>query len=398
MRAFSTRLGGLLAMLQVLGGCATGHLPENRLDAQWMAQQDPFRPLAACHAGAPPEGYAADREVPAESLGGRALFLGAGDRLRLNLAGDETYVSGTYVIAADGTITLPRAGPVTVQGQDEQAARHAIQAALVGAGVARPGDGFLDLRLIESAGVSVAVGGAVFDPGQVRTGERPADAPRPQEANRFGDDNPGRTLSGALRAAGGLRPDADVRQVWVQRDGRWARVDLLALIDGTGMPDLTLRGGDRIFVPSTGCFDTRLVRPTAVTAPGVRVYMSNLTRPATSNAASAIGHDATSLPYGTRMLQGLVDMNCVGGSAMNARRSAVLISRNPINRRSIVIARSVEGLVREAGRDDWDPYLMPGDSLACYDSAMSNVQDVVSLLGTFTGLATTAVVVKSATN
>jgi hypothetical protein len=139
--------------------------------------------------------------------------------------------------------------------------------------------------------------------------------------------------------------------------------------------------GDRIFVPSLGCFQPELVRPSPVTSPGVRVFMSNLSRPAASNASSAIGKDSTSLPYGTRLLQGLVAANCVGGSNLNAQRSAVLISRNPINGRSVVIARQIETLVRDSDRDDADPYLMPGDAIACYDSKAMTLVDAISLVG-----------------
>ena len=123
--------------------------------------------------------------------------------------------------------------------------------------------------------------------------------------------------------------------------------------------------------------------------------MSNLSRPANNNAGAAVGKDATSLPYGTRLLQGLVSMNCVGGSAMNAGRRAVLISRNPINGRSVVIERAVERLVRDAGRDDSDPYLMPGDAIACYDSRWMNVQDAVALVGSAASVATPAILLRS---
>lgn len=109
--------------------------------------------------------------------------------------------------------------------------------------------------------------------------------------------------------------------------------------------------------------------------------MSNLTRPAASNANSAIGRDATSLPYGTRFLQGLVSANCVGGiQVTNAGRWGVLISRNPVTGESEVIARSVEGLVRRADRDDFNPVLLPGDAIACYDSHVTNARDVISAL------------------
>ena len=109
--------------------------------------------------------------------------------------------------------------------------------------------------------------------------------------------------------------------------------------------------------------------------------MSNLTRPAASNAASAIGQEATRLPYGTRFLQGLVSANCVGGTqATNARRWGVLISRNPVTGQSEVIARSVEDLVRRADRDDFNPLLLPNDAIACYDSHATNARDVIAMM------------------
>jgi hypothetical protein len=122
-----------------------------------------------------------------------------------------------------------------------------------------------------------------------------------------------------------------------------------------------------------------LARPSRITPPGIRVFMSNLTRPATSNATSAINEYSTKLPYGTRFLQGLVSANCVGGiQATNARRWAVLISRNPITGESEVVARSVEDLVRRADRDDFNPVLLPNDAIACYDSHVTNVRDVIA--------------------
>ena len=124
-----------------------------------------------------------------------------------------------------------------------------------------------------------------------------------------------------------------------------------------------------------------LARPSRITPPGIRVYMSNLTRPATSNATSAIGDYSTKLPYGTRFLQGLVSANCVGGiQATNARRWAVLMSRNPITGESEVIARSIEDLVRRADRDDFNPVLLPNDAIACYDSHVTNARDIIAMM------------------
>ncbi|WP_246543812.1 polysaccharide biosynthesis/export family protein [Novosphingobium profundi] len=364
-----------------------------------MTQQYPLQTLASCRAGEPPEQLLAGKAMDSALARASGFALGPGDRVRLTLAGDDGLVTGLYVVGPDGSIVLPGTGRVPVQGLDEMAAGNAVFAALRQRAMVRGERTFLDLRLDESAGVWVQVGGAVFDPGRVRAGERSAEALAARgQGNPSGDENPMRTLAGALRAAGGLRPDADVSRIYLVRGAQWTRIDLLGLLTGGEARDVIVQAGDRIFVPSTGCFDARLVRPSAVTAPGIRVYMSNLTRPAASNASSAIGKETTSLPYGTRFLQGLVDMNCVGGSAMNKNRRAVLISRNPMNGQSIAIQRNIEDLVRGADRDARDPYLMPGDALACYDSGLSNVQDVVSLLGNVAGVAATTIILEGASN
>jgi len=158
------------------------------------------------------------------------------------------------------------------------------------------------------------------------------------------------------------------------------------VLDGGPVEDPLLAAGDRVHVPSRGCFQISLARPSRITPPGIRVFMSNLTQPSASNANSAIGQHASQLPYGTRLLQGLVSANCVGGiQATNAQRWAVLISRNPISGESEVIARSIEGLVRRSDRDHFNPVLLPNDAIACYDSNVTNYRD---LARTFTDILT----------
>ena len=81
--------------------------------------------------------------------------------------------------------------------------------------------------------------------------------------------------------------------------------------------------------------------------------------------------------YGARFLDAIVGMNCLGGTKLvNANRTAALISRNPVTGESIVIERRVEELLRSANRDDFNPYIMPEDALACYDSSVTNIFDV----------------------
>jgi hypothetical protein len=141
-------------------------------------------------------------------------------------------------------------------------------------------------------------------------------------------------------------------------------------------------------VPSRGCFQAALMAPGPIMPPGVSVHMSNLTQPARANGPSGVGRDVREMRYGARFLQAVFSMNCVGGAkATNADRYAVLFSRNPVTGRSVVIERRVEDLLRRADRDGLDPYLLPGDAVACYDSSVTDLTEVARAIGTAAGAA-----------
>lgn len=374
----------LVASASLLAGCATMERPSNAVGSQYAPQQLD-RPAATnmqCRNAMVPVTDLPATQVPSHMLAGTPDLLASGDRVRLKVAGDEDSLSRTYVLAANGTITLDGRLVIPVAGQSISEAEKAIAQQLLAAGLIRGLKNSVRLQLIELGGVSVAVSGAVFEPGMIRVGERNAETRGVNLSNSdSGDRNVSRSLTATLRAAGGIRPDADLASVYLIRGGQWTRIDLTGAIYGHAIDDIALTSNDRVIVGSRNCFQDDLVKPSQVTAPGIRVYMSNLSRPSNNNASSAIGRDATSLPYGTRLSQAMVAANCVGGSTMNAARKVVLMSRNPVNGQSVVIQRSVEKLVRHADRDQQDPYLMPGDSLACYDSMAMNLRDVVSLVG-----------------
>ena len=56
------------------------------------------------------------------------------------------------------------------------------------------------------------------------------------------------------------------------------------------------------------------------------------------------------------------------------------MSTNPVTRRTEVVQRSVETLLRARERDSINPYLMPDDSVACYDSPVTEAADVASIV------------------
>lgn len=304
--------------------------------------------------------------------------LSPGDLLRIEITRGEGF-DGDFVIGPNGYVKLPHIGDIPAAGTTLKGLENNVSRLLVAGGFFKPNFVQTSISVLHWAPINVSVSGSVFQSGDVLLNEKKADSDPEVRLNANGDFTSQRRLSSALFASAGVRPDADIRNIVVTRNGRRRVFDMTGALTGGSLEDPLLVAGDRVHVPSRGCFQIALARPSRITPPGVRVFMSNLTRPAASNANSAIGKHSTELPYGTRFLQGLVSANCVGGiQATNARRWGVLISRNPITGESEVVARSIEDLVRRADRDDFNPVLLPNDAIACYDSHVTNVRDVIA--------------------
>lgn len=299
-----------------------------------------------------------------------------GDRFNLQVPGAPEFTTD-YVINADGRVYLPYAGEVRATGLTNRELGQVIERALLKAKLFQP-DGFkIAVRPVMYAPINVTIAGAVFLPGRFTIASRDEKL----GLGKVGDSPLDRNVASALRAAGGVRPDADLTNIRHLRDGKWTRLDWQGALTGAPIDDVILIEGDHIEVTETGCFQSALVRPSQITPPGMRIFISNLSVPAPSNATSAVNKDSSNMPYGAKLLQGLVSANCVGGSrASNASRYGVLISRNPKTHRTEVIQRSIEQLVLSPDRDEINPYLMPDDAIACYDSAVIDAREIAATI------------------
>jgi polysaccharide export outer membrane protein len=331
---------------------------------------------------APHGGTRRSTSIPRALQGQR---LSRDDLLDVRIAGDDTF-EGRYTVAQDGTVHLPFLPRVQAQGRSV----HSVQAAI---GQALIQEGFytevprISVRVTDYAAVQAAVSGAVFEPRGITIGGASGDDIDAARQEALGASSTNRTLSAALRSAGGVRPDADLSAVHLTRAGIVHVLDLRAMAEGNATNDVVILADDQIEVPSLGCFQDALMRPSTISPPGISLYLSNLTVPAVGNASSGIGREVRQVPYGTRYMQAVVNSNCVGGTrATSAARSAVLFTRNPMTGISAVIERDIETLLHRADRDDYDPYLLPGDAVACYDSAVTNVTDIAAALGVVLGL------------
>ena len=358
----------------------------NAPNAAWMPEQSPNATLRQClpsqqaALAAAPE-ISGLQQVDAMQLLGLEDRLTIGDVLGIKVAGDKGRLTGDYVIGLDGRVRLAGGISVPLKGMTVAEAQDELRSQLIRAGQIRNLPGNVHVQMVETASVAVAVSGATFYPGPIRVGERSAeDKAAAGLQGRRGDVNFRRSLITAIMAAGGVRPDAAIENVIVIRGRQWAQVDLSGLLSGIGNTPLPVTDQDRIIVPSSGCFNAQLMRPSAITPPGVKIFMSNLTRSANNNAGAGINSESTSFAYGSRLLDAAIAGNCAGGNLLTADRSIVQISRNPFNGQSVVIERKVEHLIRNADRDAQNPFLMPGDSVVCYDGAMTNVREVLGMV------------------
>ena len=305
-----------------------------------------------------------------------------GDTLRLRFA-EMPSLDGLYQIDAFGNLDLPFSDSLKASGKTRRQLSVLIKEQMIDSQWFYSDTANIDISLVRLAPVNVAVLGAVFNPGRLSINNQPANKPEDAIQNSGGAFSHGRDLVAALSASGGVRPDADLQNIFLQRDGRIYQLDLAAIVSGTQFTSTpALINGDVIFVASTGIENPRLIYPSQITPPGMRVFMSNLTAPALSNAQSAVGADATRLPYGSTLLDSAISANCVGGTQMaNASRSIVLVTRNYGSNHQLVIERSINELLANSSSASINPFVMPNDGVACYDSKFTNFRDVARGIG-----------------
>ena len=393
-------LRALMAILLpvVLAGCANLQLPANKpqpmfdrekmasLDGRdvWASRQQ--TPVIANNGVCAPAG--ASSFIMPQDLSHRhpparrdlTMRYSPGDRLNVFVPGSPEF-TGDYAVNADGRVILPFAGEIEAVGLSNAELTRKVEAGLIKAGAFKPEKFLISVRPVQYAPINVTVAGAVFLSGRFVINNISAADKGDKALAKYGDSPIERFVAAALRAAGGVRPDADLTRITLHRGKQTFVLNWQGAITGAPVDDVPLLEGDHIQVGEAPCFQSALVRPSQITPPGIRVFMANVTAPSFGSAVAGITKDSGSVPYGTRLLAGLVSGNCVGGSrASNAARYAVLISRNPKTMETEVIQRSIEDMVLSPDRDTVNPYLMPDDSIACYDSAITDVREIATTI------------------
>lgn len=304
------------------------------------------------------------------------LKLSKGDKLKIGILNGEEF-SSEVEVNSDGYIYLPYLSAISAHGLNFSELKQGIENQLITEQLMLPGTIRISVTPLRWAPINVTVSGAVFQSGLQFINRKSDTELKDDSSNHTGDQASERSIAAALRASGGIRPDADLKNIIVTRGPHTISLDFSGVLNGSPVPHLTLMANDHIHVPEKATFNDELARPSQVTAPGIRVFISNLTQPASSNSQSAVDTEATRFPYGTRLLTGAVGGNCVGGAQMtNASRHLLLITKNPMTQEIDVVERSIDNLIAHSWQSKMNPILLPGDSIACYDSTVTNIREI----------------------
>ena len=318
-----------------------------------------------------------------------ALPLSPGDRIEVSIPND-TYFARVYEVNQDGNLEIPYLGLLPVIGLEPLEVQEKLSEALIEKKFFPPNRLQLSIQVLIWAPVQVSVAGEVFQPGRILIND-PNDPPAITSISTDSRQVTGsypvrRYLTVAVRAAGGVLPTADLTQVKLVRNNQEQIVDLSGIFAGSPITDIPLIAGDQVVVPPSDRFQPELMRPSQITPPGIKVFISNLTTPATSNATSAVGNqqEGITFPYGARFSQAVISANCAGGIvATNADRNAILIRVDPLSGKTTVVERKVEDLLRKSMTNEDNPLLLPRDGVACYDSDMTNTRDIFRSIAEF---------------
>ncbi|MGB3136876.1 MAG: SLBB domain-containing protein [Nodosilinea sp.] len=305
-----------------------------------------------------------------ESGFSEAYVLGPGDRIRIDIfnipefSGPE---NGVHEVLVDGTLTLPLAGTVAVQGftlADAQAALTASYAPLL----TRPPQ--LTVTLLSARPVRVVVAGEVNRPGTY-TIELEA------ETSGSGSSSASRqwpTLTQVIQEAGGITQQANIKDIQVRRpqlEGDAVVTTSLWDLIRTGdiSQDIRLRDGDTILVPKA-----------VAISPEESIAVSSANFSPTEMPVQVVGEVASpggvTLPPNATLNQAILAAGGFEGS--RAQTSTVQLVR--LNIDGSVDQRTVDVDLAAAANDTTNPILRPNDVVVVDRNFAASAGDTLGLL------------------
>jgi len=295
--------------------------------------------------------------------------LGAGDSLKIDIF-NVPELSGTQLVAPDGTITIALVGAIPVQGLTIEETARLLEKKLAPFLVRK----IVNVTLLAPRPLSIGVVGEV---------NRPGTRILPPAGGTT-------TLTRALEIAGGITQQADVSNIQISRLGSGGqrhviRVDLLSLLrQGDLSQDIKILDRDSIFVP--GFTDPTATQPRQVGASSfapdaftVQISVTgevnkkgpqtlSYSRTGTGVTAGVSGAVSNLLPTVTRAIQQ------AGGITQRADVRNIKIIRTSVGGEKIIINANLWDLI-DKGDLSQDIRLIDGDSVVVSIAAKPNTAE-----------------------
>lgn len=291
-----------------------------------------------------------------------AYRLGIGDVITINVFGAEDY-STEVIVLQDGTINLPRIGPVFVLGQTFQETERTV-ASRYSRFIRQP---IVTVFPITLRPVRIAIAGEVKRPGSY-TFDQGLDRDGNQPANGFP------SLTAAISLAGGITGKANIQDVQVRRyvthnDTEVSTFNLWELIQsGDLRQDVVLQSGDEVFIPTatdvTPAQTSELAR--ASFAPEtIQVYI----------AGEVENPGTLDVPLDTALNQAILN---AGGFNSRANRTVVDLVR--VNPDGTVSQRKIEVDFNQDINEEINPILVDQDIIVVNRSGLTRFGDSVGIV------------------
>jgi polysaccharide export outer membrane protein len=303
--------------------------------------------------------------------------LGPGDRIRIDIfnipefSGPE---NGVHEVLVDGTLTLPLAGIVAVQGLTLGEAQTAL-ANRYASLLTRPPQ--LTVTLLSARPVRVVVAGEVNRPGTY-TIELEA------ETSGSAGGGTGRqwpTLTQVIQEAGGITQQANIKDIQVRRPQRQGDAILTASLwdlirTGDISQDLRLRDGDTIVIPKA----VAILPEESVAIASANFSPAEMPVQVVGEVASP---GSVTLPANATLNQAILAAG--GFERSRARSSTVQLVR--LNPDGSVDQRTVDVDLAASANDTTNPILRPNDVVIVDRNTAATAGDTIGLfLRPFTSL------------
>ncbi|WP_017300711.1 polysaccharide biosynthesis/export family protein [Nodosilinea nodulosa] len=323
--------------------------------------------------------------LPIAPPGSEASFpesyvLGPGDRIRIDIfnipefSGPE---NGVHEVLVDGTLTLPLAGTVAVQGLTLAEAQRALAASYAPL-LTRPPQ--LTVTLLSARPVRVVVAGEVNRPGTYTINLET------EASGSGGGTGAGRqwpTLTQLIQEAGGITQQANIKDIQVRRPQlQGDAVITTSLWDlirtGDISQDIRLRDGDTIVIPKA-----------VAISPEESVAVSSANFSPAEMPVQVVGEVASpggvTLPANATLNQAIL----AAGGFENSRAQTSTVKLVRLNPDGSVDQRTIDVNLAAAANDTTNPILRPNDVVIVDRNIAAAAGDTLGLLlRPFTSLTT----------